>query len=54
MDGEGPLGRCRWEEQGRAQPGEGRAEVGVPRDGGEGGAGATGQPGLGLRKWLQN
>ena len=47
MDGEGPLGRCRWEEQGRAQPGEGRAEVGVPREGGEGGAGATGQPGLG-------
>ena len=54
MDGEGPLGRCRCEEQGRAQPGEGRAEVGVPREGGEGGAGATGQPGLGLRKWLQN
>lgn len=42
MDGEGPLGRCGWEQQGRAQPGEGRAEVGVPREGGEGGAGATG------------
>lgn len=38
MDGEGPLEEV-W--------------VGGTWEGGEGGAGATGQPGLGLRKWLR-
>ena len=58
MDGEGPLGRCGREEQGRAQPGEGRAEVGVPGKVGRVGPGRRGSlvrasgSGFGTKSWF--